>query len=186
MRFFISCFLLFIGGLFICPKCKAKVNVAETKPLVIPVDNVTPTITSKDVAQFIPTDASVRNSSTSTMMYRIADKSFNVWFNSPAVKSSLLGRAVEETQEKLKTDVVVPASSSEGVTHKFSFRIEAFQALAKLEYTGWMKAAINYDAKAAATDVSFKEKLFSDKELVLSHKGNKEQGLSMIGLAWQW
>lgn len=153
---------------------------------MIPVDNVTPKLTSADVAQIIPCDATVRGSSTSNMMVKIADRTFNYWFNSPTMKASMVGRIAEETQEKLKTDVIVPAESAEGTTHKFSFRIEAFQALAKIEYSGWMKAVINYDAKASATDFSLKEKVFTDKEFIVSHKANKDQDLSMIGLAWQW
>ncbi|MDG0817115.1 hypothetical protein [Bdellovibrio svalbardensis] len=174
--------LIFLG----VSKCHAKVDVASTKPLVIPVDNVTPKLTSDDVAKVIPCDSSVSGSSASNMMVRIADRTFNYWFNSPAMKASMLGRAVDETQERLKTDVVVPASSAQGTTHKFSFRVEAFQALAKMEYSGWMKAAINYDAKASATDILLKEKVFNNKELVVSHQAKKDQDLSMIGLAWQW
>ncbi len=182
MGFILSFVLIFLGF----AKCHAKVDLASTKPLVIPVDNFTPKITSADVAEVIPCDASVRTTSTSNMMVRIADRTFNHWFNSPTMKASMLGRAVDETQEKLKTDVILPADSSDGVTHKFSFRVEAFQALAKLEYSGWMKAAINYDAKAASTDIFLKEKFFTNKEFIVSHQAKKDQDLSMIGLAWQW
>ena len=55
-----------------------------------------------------------------------------------------------------------------------------------MEYSGWVKAAVNYDAKASATDIQFKDKVMNNKDLVVSHKANKEQGLSMIGLAWSW
>ncbi len=108
----------------------------------------------------LPTGASE-----STVMTRIADKGFNLWFNSSAMKATTLGRMAETAQEKLKTDVVVPASSPKGVSHKFSFRVEAFQALAKMEYTGWLKAAVNYDAKASATRHFPKEKSFITKIL---------------------
>ncbi|MBO9665830.1 MAG: hypothetical protein J7501_03350 [Bdellovibrio sp.] len=166
-------------------KCMAGVSLQNTKPLVIPVDNVTPKITKDDVAKVIPTDIS-KDETTGNMMGRIADRSFNLWFNSDTIQESLLGRVVQETQETLKTDVVVPASSKQGTSHKFSFRVEAFQTLAKMEYKGWMNAAINYNARAAETDVEIKEKVFTDKSLILSHKGTSKQGLSMIGLAWQW
>lgn len=155
------------------------------KPLIIPEDTVTPKITSEDVAKVVPLDIK-KEDSTSSVLSRIADRGFNLWFNSAFIKNSALGRVVQETQEKLKTDVVVPASNSEGVSHKFSFRIEAFQALAKMEYSGWLNAAINYDAKDAETDIQLKEKVLDNKDLIVSHKANKEQGLSMIGLAWSW
>lgn len=183
MRLFVSC-LLMIAGFFSSP-CGAKVDLRTTEPLEIPQDEVTPRITQEDVARIIPTDIR-QGESTGSVMSRIADRSFNLWFNSAVVKNSALGRVVEQTQEKLKTDVIVPSEKPDGVAHKFSFRFEAFQALAKLEYTGWLKAAVNYDAKVSETDIQFKDKVLKNKDLIVSHKANKEQGLSMIGLAWSW
>ena len=177
--------LLLMLSLGTCCKCLAKIDLKSTKPLVIPQDTVTPRITSEDVAKIIPTDIK-KDESTSSVMSRIADRTFNAWFNSSTIKNSAVGRIAEKTQEKLKTDVVVAGAKPEDTTHKFSFRIEAFQALAKLEYTGWMKAVVDYDAKVSQTNVEVKEKVFHDKDLVLSHKKNSEQGLSMIGLAWSW
>lgn len=182
MGYFISFTFLIVLGF--ANTCLAKVDIASTKPMIIPVDNVTPKITTDDVAKVIPLDKSIRD--TGTMMTRIADRSFNLWFNSETVQESLLGRVVQETQETLKTDLVVPAETKQGVSHKFSFRVECFQALAKLEYTGWLKAAVNYNARDAETNVEFKEKVFVNKDLIISHKGNNKQGLSMVGLAWQW
>lgn len=164
--------------------CWAKVDLRSTKPLVIPVDNVTPKLTSADVAKVIPTDMTAAEG-TSSVMTRIADRTFNLWFKSSAMKDSPLVRIAEKTQETLNTDVVVAAKNPDEVSHKFSFRVEAFQALAKLEYSGWTKCAVNYDAKASQTNVELKEKLFN-KDLVLSHKKNPAEGLSMIGLAWTW
>lgn len=182
MRILVS-FFIFMG--FTCP-CLAKVDLKSTKRLVIPVDNVTPKITSEDVAKVIPTSGIPSGASESEIMTRVVDRTVNMWFNSPAIKNSIVGRAVEQTQEKLKTDVEVKPSTPEGVTHKFSVKIEAFQALAKVEYRGWMNAIVNYDAKASATDFELSEKVFDNKKLIVSHKANKDQDLSMIGLAWSW
>lgn len=142
-------------------------------------------MTTEDVAKIVPTDLP-SGSSEGMLLTRMVDKGVSLWFNSEAMKQSSIGRIAEETQEKLKTDLVVPADSAGGVSHKFSFRVEAFQALAKLEYSGWMKAAINYDAKSSATDILFHEKVFENKDLVLTHRATREQRLSMIGLAWAW
>ncbi len=179
MRLVMS-FLLFI---FAGVPCWAKVDLKSTKRLIIPVDRVTPKITSADVAKVVPTDLK-EGDSESTVLTRIADRGFSLWFNSSAMRATTLGRMAETAQEKLKTDVVVPASTPRGVSHKFSFKIEAFQALAKVEYTGWLRAAINYDAKSSETDILFKDKVFQNKDLIVSHKASKEQGLSMVGLAW--
>ncbi|WP_413569343.1 hypothetical protein ACLWBD_01910 [Bdellovibrio sp. HCB117] len=180
MKLIMSC-LLILG--FTCP-CLGKVDLKSTKRLIIPKDNVTPKITKSDVAKVIPLDLKAGDSQ-GTVLGRIADRGFSLWFNSRMMKETALGRFAEQTQEKLKTDVVVPASSKEGVSHKFSFRVEAFQALAKVEYSGWLKAAFNYDAKAAATDIVLKEK-YRNKDLFVTHKANKDEDLSMVGVAWSW
>ncbi|UYL10203.1 hypothetical protein B9G69_006375 [Bdellovibrio sp. SKB1291214] len=182
---FIWSVLLLLSSMLCAGKCMAGVELSTTKKLVIPVDNVTPRITTTDVNRVIPTD-NLGAETTSSMMGRIADRSFNLWFNSDVVQESLLGRVVQETQETLKTDVVVPAATQQGISHKFSFRVEAFQALAKMEYKGWLNAAINYNARASETDVEVKEKVFDNKDLIVSHKGTSRDSLAMIGLAWQW
>ena len=185
----VICFLFLLMSSHPCLAKVVKAAKAPPKPLlkrlIIPVDNVTPTITQADVAKVIPLDFK-QGESQSTVLTRIADRGFSLWFNSAAIKSSSLGRMAENAQEKLKTDVVVPANSDHSVSHKFSFRVEAFQALAKLEYTGWLNASVLYDAKAAASGVFFKDKVFSDKDLVVSHTANREQDLSMVALAWSW
>ena len=181
MKWMVS-FLLILSG---CIPCWARVDLKTTKRLIVPVDNVTPTITSADVAKVIPLDIK-QTDSTGVVMNRIADRGFNLWFNSSFMKDTALVRLAETAQEKLKTDVVVPGASSDEISHKFTFRIEAFQALAKLEYTGWLSAAIDYDARAGATNVLCKEKIFDNKDLFLSHRATNHNALSMVGLAWNW
>lgn len=178
--FLLAAFILVPASL-----CWAKVSIRNTKPLVIPIDRFTPKITKEDVAKVIPLDVTPEDS-TSKVMSRIADRSFNLWFNSSAVKNSRFGRMAEETQEKLKTDVVVPAESPNGISHKISVRIEAFQAMAKMEYRGWLNAGINYDAKSSETNIEVNEEILDDKKLVVSHKVSKSEGLSMVGVGWSW
>lgn len=165
--------------------CLAKVDYKTTKRLVIPVDNVTPKMTKEDVAKVVPLDMEA-GCSAGTVLTRIADRGISLWFNSAAMKQTRLGQIAEETQEKLKTDVVMAPTEKGGVSHKFSFRVEALQALAKLEYEGWMRAGINYDAKDSATNIHIKENVFHNKELIVSHKGNHTEALSMVALGWSW
>lgn len=176
----VCCFLILITS-----NCFARVDVRTTKPLVIPVDRVSPRITNKDVEQFIPTDM-VATSSTDTVMTRIMDRGLNYWYNSSGFKDSALGRAAVETQEKLKTDVTVKGSSPKATSHKFSFRVEAFQALAKIEYTGWMRAAVNYNAQKAQTNIAVREKIYKDKDIVLSHSMSSREGATSMGVGWSW
>ena len=75
-RCYLLSFLLCFFG--ISKVCHAKVDLTTTKPLAIPVDNVTPRITKELVQEIIPTDSTVPQSDTSTMMGRIADRTFNM------------------------------------------------------------------------------------------------------------
>ncbi len=174
------CFLLLITS-----SSYARVDLRTTRPLVIPVDRVSPRITNSDVAQFIPTDMPASDN-TGSVITRIMDRGLNYWYNSTGFKNSTLGRAAEETQEKLKTDVVVHGANPKSTSHKFSFRVEAFQSLAKIEYTGWMRAAINYNAQKAQTNIAVREKIYKDKDLVLSHSMSSQEGVSSMGVGWSW
>ena len=181
----ISLLYLFILSVS-CPCLAAKVSVKNTKPMIIPVDTVTPKITQADVEKLVPLEMA-KTSTSSNILTRIADRGFSMWFNSAAIKDSALGRAAEKTQEKLKTDVVIQEGAGDNsVKHKFSMRLEAFQAMAKLEYSGWMKANVNYDASRAQTNFEIKEKAFGDKDLVVSHKASSKEALSMVGLNWNF
>lgn len=166
-----------------CP-CLARVDIKTTKPMIIPMDKVTPRITKKDVEQIIPTDFTPDDGS-STVFSRIADRGFNYWYKNSEFKNSAVGRAAENAQEKLKTDVVVP-SNKKGMNHKFSFRVEAFQTLAKMEYSGWTKAAVNYNAARAQTNFEVSEKVWKDKDLVLSHSVTSRENVSSAGVKWSW
>lgn len=167
------------------PVCFAKVDIKTTKPMIIPVDNVTPRITEKDVEEVVPTDIS-QGESGNSVISRMLDKGFNYWYKNSELKKSSVGRAADAAQEKLKTDVVVPAATKNGTNHKFSFRVEAFQTQAKLEYTGWTKAAVKYDASHARTNFEVSEKVWKDKDLVLSHSVTSREDVSSVGVKWAW
>ena len=164
---------------------QAGVDLKSTERIFVPVDNVTPKITSADVAKVVPLDLH-QGDPESKVFTRIADKGVSLWINSAIMNDTSVGRFAKSTQEKLKADVILPAKNLNGTSHKFTFKVEAFQALAKMEYSGWWKAAFNYDLKAATSDISVRDRVFENKDLIFSHKTTKEQALSMVGLAWTW
>jgi hypothetical protein len=180
MKFLISALLIVLS-----PAAFGRVDIKTTKPMIIPVDNVTPTITQKDVAEVVPTDMKAEDSS-SSIFSRIMDRGFNYWYKNSEFKNSAVGRAAEDAQQKLKTDVVVPAKNKGGVNHKFSFRVEAFQTMAKMEYTGWTNAAVKYNAAKAETNFEVSEKVFKNKALVVSHSVTSREGVSSVGMKWSW
>lgn len=163
----------------------AGVDLKSTQRIFVPVDNVTPKITSADVAKVVPLDLQ-QGESESKVFSRIADRGVSLWINSSVFNDTSVGRLAKSTQEKLKTDIILPAKDSTGIDHKFTLKVEAFQALARMEYTGWLKAAFNYDLKASTADLLVREKIFVNKDLIISHKTSREQALSSVALAWTW
>lgn len=192
MRKCLQYFFLFIGVTCFsgyaeaAPQCLVGDDVWDTQVLVdIPVDNVTPVVTSKDVGQFIPTDVNSKTTTT-TMLSKMADKSFAYLMNNSALKESGLIQKANSLQEKMKADVVIPASSNEGVSHRFTMKYELFQALAKFEYVGWTKASLNYDAKSASTNVHLEERVLDNKNLYLEQKVSSAESMSTVGISWKW
>lgn len=178
-------FFLIMGVLGPVSFCDASVTLESTQPLVIPVDDVTPRLTSADVAKIIPTNIAP-GTATKDVVNKIADKTIGYLMSSTNFKETGLGMFTARAQEKLRVDYALSEGSAQDVSHKLSFRLEAFQSQAKVEYSGWLNASINYDAKASATDIVLKESIFNNKILSLTHKSKKDQDLSIIGLAWQW
>lgn len=168
-----------------CKPCWARVDLASTKPLVIPVDKYTPRITSEDVAKYIPLDIK-RTDSTDKVLTRIVDRTFNRWLKSTAVQNSGLGKAIEKTQETLKTDVEIKSADPEAVSHKVTVKADLFQTEAVVEYRGLVHAQMQYNFGNSESSVEISDKILEDKNLVISYKNTQEQALSMIGLAWSW
>jgi hypothetical protein len=163
----------------------AKVTIEETQPLEMLEDNVTPKISMAEISKVLPTDIK-QGENQNRILSKIADRGFQYWFNSSQMRDVGLIRVAHQTQEKLKTDVVLPSDDPLGVKHKISFNFEVFQAMAKLEYSGWVRAAASYDAKSASADISLKEKISSTKDIFLTHKANRNQDLSMVGVSWSF
>ncbi|WP_413289081.1 hypothetical protein [Bdellovibrio sp. HCB337] len=164
----------------------AKLDRSTTKPMVMPVgvSQGATDITTKDVEKIIPTDLQATNDMNKVAV-RIADRSLQTWFNSAAVRNSALGRTADNVQQNLATDVTVKSDEPAAVEHKFSMQLLALQAMAKIQYTGWLNAVFNYDAKAAESMVELSEKIFN-KDLFVNHTSSPREDVSTVGIKWGW
>ena len=90
--------------------------------------------------------------------------------------------------KKLKTEVNLGTSSSSSAKteHKLSIKLLAMQALAKIEYKGWVRAGLNYDAHAAKTEAQLLENISANNDLVLSHSISATENKSQVSLLWNW
>jgi hypothetical protein len=165
------------------PVAFSKVPRNSTKPVVFPEKPVDDGITERDVEKLIPLD--LNPDLDATVPARIADRGVQLWFDSPLIQSSLLGRTANTVQKKLKTDVVLAPADPAGIEHKFSFQLLAAQTMARLQYAGWLNAAFNYDAKAASSMLEFSDKVFN-KDMFLNVKKSSSENVGSVGIKWDW
>lgn len=87
---------------------------------------------------------------------------------------------------KAEIDLGASGHASDKMDHKLSLKLLAMQALAKIQYIGWTRAEINYDAKAAKTEVEVLENISNNKDLVISHSFTATENKSQLSLRWNW
>ncbi|MGZ3745226.1 MAG: hypothetical protein ACXWRE_17020 [Pseudobdellovibrionaceae bacterium] len=162
----------------------AKLSTEDTQLLTVPMEQNDNKISPKDVEKIIPTDLK-QTDDINLVAAKIADRSIETWFNSAAVQSSYLGKTAKTVQDKMATDITLKGDEQNAVEHKFSFKILALQAMAKVQYTGWLNAVFNYDAKAAASMVEFSDKVFN-KDLFINHTNSSKGNVSSVGIKWGW
>ncbi len=162
----------------------AKVTAQNTSPVQIP-QAPSSAWTQEDVSKVIPTDMKGSDDA-GYVATRIGDQAFQSWFNSPSVRNSSIGRTANTVQESLKTEVSLKGNDETAVEHKFTFQVLALQAISQLRYSGWLNAALDFDARAHQTKLEVSEKLWNNKDLVFSHTASADQGMSAVGLRWNW
>ena len=153
------------------------------KRLVLPVDYA-----DQDMAHLyeaiLPTAIDPEDSSRSVVS-KIVDNSLSYWYNHSGFKETTVGRAAASVEKKMRADVDLGTDKNK-VEHKLSFKLLATQALAKLEYVGWFRAALNYDARAAKAEAEVFESLAPDKDLIVSQSVTPEERKSQLALRWNW
>lgn len=163
-----------------------KIHRSKMKKLVIPQGVETTDLTQKEMLKIVPFKNLSPLDKPDVVLGKIADGGVNYWFNNTEAKNSFLKKSVDQVQEKMKTDVVIKGESKTKVDHKISFKLEAFQALAKVEYIGWLKANLIYNMNESKSVFELREKVFRNKDLILSHTANQKESAAAIGIGWNW
>ena len=58
--------------------------------------------------------------------------------------------------------------------------------LALLGESGYVNAAWKYDARERASKVQVSEKVMGNKDVTLSHTSTPTEGVSAVGVGWNW
>lgn len=161
----------------------AEVNIAKTKKLVLPDKAGAESLSDVLATEILPTKLAA-DETTQSFLTKMADNSLSLYWKHSPLRHSPAGKAVESAEKKLNVEASYQDENK--VNHKFNFKVLAIQALAKIQYTGWVNAALNYDLKAARAAAEVTESLSDKNDLVLSHEMTDSEQKSAVSLKWKW
>lgn len=161
----------------------AKVNVQHTKRLVLPAKVGSDSLADVLTTDILPNKLAADETS-SSFLTKVADNSISHYWKHSPLRHSPAGKAVESAEKKL--NVEASYKDEDNIDHRFNFKVMAMQALAKIQYTGWVNAALNYDLKDARAAAEVSEALSDKNDLVLSHEISNAEQKSAVSLSWKW
>lgn len=175
-----------------------RLNSKKLKAVVFPEKIEMNEFKTEDFNKLVPRNLE-NSSSEAYVANRFGDTFLQNIFNSPQVRNSPLGQTATKVESAMKTEVSLngPSAKSNSAAvgstyveprteHKISFQVLALQAQTKLEYKGWTNATLKHDARAKETGVEISEKIWHNKDLVLSHSKNDTENKSALGVRWNW
>jgi hypothetical protein len=135
-----------------------------------------------DVSQVLPSDLTPTNDS-NLVFSKIADRSLSSFFNSEQLRATPIGRTATQVEQKMKQDISIKANKIE---HKFTFQIQAFQTIAKIDYRGLTNASLKYQASNSTMGLEVFDRLprTKNKDLVISHVANNTERISSLSVRW--
>lgn len=133
-----------------------------------------------DVASVVPMDLAPTDDA-NYVFHRIADRGLSYLFRRPEFRQTPLGETTTAVERNMKQEV---AFTSKDVNHKINLSVLAFQAEARLEYSGYLRAALRYSAPTAALGVEVTEPVAVNQDVVISHLANSENRLSEVTYRW--
>lgn len=185
MAFLFQLLFVLSLGCGLASKAQARVDLKKTKRLVLPADPSEPLLTAETSQKILPKNVEDGESGNSVISEMI-DNSFSLWWDKSPVKQTSIGQVADKVDKKLKTEVNLGKSTDNKTEHKLSVRVLAMQALAKLEYKGWVRAGLNYDARASKTQAEVLENISSNQDLKLSHSVSSDGNMSQLSWVLNW
>lgn len=124
------------------------------------------------------------------VLRRFGDQAIQNWLNSPDVRNSSFGKAASQVESAMKVEASIQSApispGAQPIDHKISFQYLALQSQTKVEYKGWTNAMLLMDSGKSETAMEISERVFKNKDFVLSHVKNPVENRSTMGLRWSW
>lgn len=161
----------------------AKVDISATQRMSLP-EVQEASIISKEAADRIR-PKNVTGNEGSAVFNKMADNTLSYWWETTPLRQSKLGQAAEAVEKKARFQGKIEGGDNK-VTHTFDLKVLLMQALARFEYKGWVRAGVNYDARAAATEAEIIQPLTEGKDLVMSQRFNASESTSKVSFQFDW
>lgn len=177
---------ILIGLIFVIgfQKAFARVDYEKTQPLILPSE-LNSGSADATLNAIIPT-SDMSGYSQSQVASRILDNSIRYLWRTSPLRYSAVGQVADRVEKTVQVEKVIESQKDSKTEHRFSFDVQGVQALARLKYSGWVKAAVQYNMNTASASAEVSEKVFNDKDLVLSQSVSSADTTSQVSLRWDW
>lgn len=155
----------------------------EISPELVAAFNVFKRDSEKiDTARMIPMNM-IPSSNSAAVFAQIFDRSASYISTTERFRNSSFGKTALQVEQTMKQEVIVGNES--GIEHKLNFNIQAMQTCAQVQYSGLMRAAVKYTVSSSTLGLEVAEKIFDNKDLVLSQSYGSER-ISEVSLRWNF
>lgn len=163
----------------------ARVDYEKTQPMILPHE-LQANDSNSAINAIIPA-SDMSGYSEQQVASRILDNSLRHFWRTSPLRYTAVGQVADKVEKTVQVEKVIPATVEDKVEHKFSLDVQGLQALAQLKYSGWVKAAVQYNMNDASASAEVSERIFDDKDLVLSQTiSAKTDSTSQVSLRWDW
>jgi len=138
-----------------------------------------------NISEHIPMDMKPSNS-TMEVFSQVADRSLTTFFNSTTVRESALGQTATAVEKKMKQEVLFGGTNPKSIQHRLNFNLQAFQALAEVQYSGLTNAALKYKLVENKMALEVFEKVASNQDFVMSHAISASNQISEVSFRWSF
>jgi hypothetical protein len=160
-----------------------RVDFQKTKVMTLPSDMSTPLITEETKNKILPSSIQ-ENESGHEVLAQMADNTASLWWSTTPLRNTGLGRAADAAEKKMNIQAAFEDENK--IRHFFNFKVLAMQALARIEYKGWVNAIISYDIRGTKTEAEISDKISTGQDFIISQSVTTAESKSQIGLRWDW
>lgn len=136
-----------------------------------------------DFTEVVPLDM-VASDDSNHVFALIADHSLTSFFNSSAMRATPMGQAATQVEQKMKQDLVIANQGQ--LQHKITVNVQAFQTLARIDYSGFTKASLQYQARDSSLNFEVSEKITRTRNLIIGHLQKPSDRISSLSVHWNF